>query len=253
MTTRTRVRWLLERLTAFLLCFCVAAAFHLWQLLQPGYAPADASGGGSSPLNRPVAHLHFDDAPIEQVLNDISRQTGQKIVVDWDELRDDWGEFPRVDTTVHLDNVTLSRALFETFRHCAFSRWRIHVAPPNEVWVYAYGGPLSTASSAHPVVRDYDASDLLQPFSPAQDFIEQGLFGGPGTIASSERQRALDDLVDLIRHEIWPGTATFNTWANRLVVVAPAEDQERVDAVLESLRATLNAHRDDPKYPGGPR
>jgi hypothetical protein len=265
MISRPRSRWLLERLAAFLLCLGIGAAYQLWKTLPSRHSPAADDSLATSPLDRRVAHLHLESASIVQVLDELSRQTGQKINVDWDQLASPWGDVRKIGVSIHIDNVSLASALRKSFSQAALTPLRFDVTGPDSIHVSpANGSTTSISGGPDCVVRDYDVSDLLGPFPSADDIVQpasssvRSIFGnGP----SSARRRALDELVSLMQEKIWSeepedswstNQLAIIPWADRLLVTATSYDQERISGFLEALRAAAK-DPDDPPNPVGRR
>jgi hypothetical protein len=116
MSTRLSSRWLLERLALLLLSIGFATAYRLTGVLWPPHSrTAQTPPTTGTGLDRRVAHLHVMDAPLDQVVDSLSRQTRQKIDVDWDKITRDWSDTRRVEVTADLDDVTLETAIQTVF------------------------------------------------------------------------------------------------------------------------------------------
>jgi len=161
MTSRHRSLRLLNRLTAVLLCLAIATAYGLAKALSPRHSRAvsrtpQETGTG---LDRRVSHLHLANAPLERVVDDLARQTGQPIKVDWGYIVGDWGATRQTQITVDLDDVPLDSALQTVFGRAAsqmpvrygICRGVVTVSSRRQAWDV--------------VIRTYDVSDLLQRFS----------------------------------------------------------------------------------------
>ena len=66
-------------------------------------------------FDRRIARYHVMDTSLERVVDDLSRQTGQPIKVEWDSLHLGEGSPRQVKVTIDLDNVTLYSALQAVF------------------------------------------------------------------------------------------------------------------------------------------
>jgi len=274
MTSRPRARWFLERLCFLLLCIGIGAVYELGKFSWPAHpTPALlAPETTGTCLDRRVGHLNVAKMPLEEVVATLSRQTGQKIDVDWGVFDGDSGVCRQTEVTVDLDDVTLDSALQTIFGKVAAPQARVH---------YGVMQGIVTVSAWEPrwdvVVRVYDVSDLLERFSaqpgpprlssPLSFPLSLPASGGGGGVFSpipvyttgrlgspvltpAPRDIAMGDLTELayrfLRADEVPGatSARVTQWADRLIVVATEPQQRDLDRFMVVLRAKLAAREE---------
>ena len=213
--------------------------------------------------------LFRSDVPLEQIVDDLSRRTGQPIRVKWDEIKADWGQTRQAPVKVDLDDVTLGSALQAVFSSVsAYAPVRFAVSH----------GIVTVSSRPQPwdvVVGSYDVSDLVQHYSkdPVSPPISQfgsykrssySLFSGsmpgvyvyttgrigPPPVLPTPRDAALEALTELVYHILKDDraqgvtTPTVTQWSDRLIVVATEPQQRNLQRLLAALRAARAAWAD---------
>jgi len=278
---RPRSRWVLDRLTALLLCISIAASYGLGRRLaaaRSGSVPNTQEATGTG-LDRTVGHLHIADAPLEQVVDDLSRRTGQPIKVEWDEIHNDWGQIRQAPVTVDRDDVTLGSALQAVFGsvsayepvHFAVNHGVVMVSSRPQRWDVVVGtydvGELVQRYADRSVPSTAQPAPVQAPtalFGGTGSFRGTGLFGGtaapvyvyttgrigPAPVSPTPRDAALESLTELVYHTLRDDrvegmtTPTVTQWSDRLIVVATEPQQRNLQRFLAALRAAHSAWAD---------
>jgi hypothetical protein len=265
MTSRLRARWVLKRLTPLLLCIGFVAAYEArkaWRLGHPEPPLVESETTGTC-LDRRVGHLHVVNVPLEQVVDDLSRQTGQPIKVEWDRIHPADGSPRQAKVTIDLNDVTLYSAL-QTALGAAQDPVRYGVSH----------GVITVSSERQEwdaVARMYDVSDLLRSFSnrpdaaPAQPADVYDSYGransmrdgsplpqpfttgciGPSGAAVTPRSRAMHGLVLLICSILVDNQLdrtprpSVTQYGERLIVVAAEPQQHRIEIRIYDVRSAL--------------
>jgi hypothetical protein len=238
----------LERLAFLLFVVLLVVSARLARDLAWSRAAGRALG-----WERRVAHLHVAEAPAREVVEELSRQSGAKIIVRWDDLAA-YGTGPSAPVRADVDDVSVSTALHVVFDPIVYKPVR-YAADGDRIVVYSSGGSPdgpggATEAAPQLVVRVYDTRDLFEPFSPELDFPPPPPPLPPRTIFGRSpeppRQRAAETLVALVEQTVRTGDVwdwadgaprSIYVWAWRLVVVATEQEQRDVESLLRRLRA----------------
>ncbi len=271
MTSRRRSRWHRKWPAGFLLCIAIGTVYGLGRAVGPGrparaLTPSEETG---TCLDRRIGHLHVVNTPLERVVDDLSRQTGQSINVEWEKIRLGEGPSRQAKVTIDFDNVTLYSAL-QTLLGTVRDPIRFGV----------YHGVVSVSSEIQKwdsVVRTYDVSDLLRPFSGQPDpgppqpmsasrrpvlagaqfsgsphgslvvqvLFKTGRIAPSGTMPTS-RGTAMDALRSLacsvlVNNPLGSTSPTVTQWGERLLVVATEPQQRALQQLMTVLRGKIAA------------
>lgn len=220
--------------------------------------------------------------PLEQVVDELSRQTGQPIKVEWEAPHLDWRVSRQSDVTIDLDDITLYSAIQTIFAK---------VAPGMPVHYGVRRGVVTVSSREQQwdvVARTYDLSDLVgsssehlgtgppllvslspmsvssgTPVEPSRvgNLVVRLLFKpgriGPSSSKPTPREKAMDELTSLICSILvnnpLNGTTSpvVNQWGERLVVVAAEPQQRILERFVVTLRAKIAARTSPTTTPTG--
>lgn len=213
--------------------------------------------------DRPVAHLHASETPVAEVVEELRRQTGAKVVVDWDELAT-YGIGRNEPVWAELNDVPLGVALREVFDGIVLTPVTYNLTADGIVVShtdYTRDPPPADPSPGVValVVRVYDVGELLEPFSPVPDpppsslFGNRSLFGGsvfPPPPPTSPRERATQELVQVLSSAIglWEESPqphegrVVTPHGSRMIVVATVSEQKRIRDLIDGLKTVQRIH-----------
>ena len=204
-------------------------------------------------LRMRVGVIDWDGVALEQVVRTLRERTGAPIVVDWSELSSVTGR--ELPVTLRLDNPMLWEVLARldtqrtwTYRPAFILRGEVIVL--TSYWV----------ARATPITRVYDIRDWLHKlrmpivttgFDPEASITHAG-HGRRGTFVGELILLVGREIADRPEDALTPAAAPVIEHNGRLVVSAAWEDHERVEALLNTLRAGGTGPA-SPQPPGGGR
>jgi type II secretory pathway component GspD/PulD (secretin) len=221
---------------------------------QPTGDPDALSSEDAAVASKLDEHLHdlrFNAAPLSEVLDGVAKQSGLKIIVDWEALNAA-GVAKDAPVTVRIHDAKLSKTLLLIFKS-------VEGEDDDHQLGYRVSKGLLTISSRGElnklrVTRSYDLTDLLagHPEATAPKTQATGMQGLPATEPES-RADYLDELKKYITDNVdtntWKdnggnvGEINNGTTPNVISITQTPEAQRKVRMVLQSLRdAKVKAH-----------
>ena len=224
-------------------------------------------------LDRRIAKLQFQQAPLGQVLDEWRRQAGATLIVDWQDLSEN-GVSQETPVTVDLADVPASDALRIALASAYSARqavrrvWRqspmIDYGLRNGVVMVSGGERGFLSPSSHGYLRIYDIRDLMlesarvtaevlrtgpdapRPTPEAAELTQNSLQRDEPPTAEAY---AFEQLAEAIKRSIDPPSwmttegegGDMHYWAGRVIVVQTLENHGQVEKFLDELRAKVRA------------
>ena len=201
----------------------------------------------AAPLRQVLPEVNLASMTLGQAIDALRRQSDANIFVNWrrlDELSLGISPDMPLKMDLRLKGVTLGQALAKVLE-CAEPR-----RPPDGGRILGFGvrdGIITVSddwASSASIGRWYYVQDLLN--DPAHFSADAPAVTSPGLFASaaSPRQDAEDRLLQIITESVdvesWRdnggAVGSIRTWAGRLVIHQTAENHEKIESLLASLR-----------------